>query len=588
MNIMISLGQGSTRLISSAKQAIDNVDCLYFENVDSFTHQCTLRHLFFDRLIFSQRFISTEEDMKKLCDYVRSNMDSVEIIYVSNATEDAPLSSQEELFLKYFDSPMYTVMRITTGTAKMIIEAVSIPIEDVKARYFSVDFNSKKVKKRNRRKLPVNFEKQKISQEISLTAEKATESKENKPEEVSPEIVSDVSENSYSEGQEEESSDSDDFNNLGFDEMELYSVGDENSKSEFSGVENDDFDLTIGDYGVQHSDSGFVGDDELEELEALKGSKLSEDAKVASSATSSVKSTPVDIIQEDEEDIVDFLERDILEKKRMDEKGRVDSSISMEKSIEMESEKVKFSSEEGYVNSSSSSEDTGSSFSQELKRNIERKPSVNTQSTPKSSRKSVIDDGLVVSNKVNIITGLNGSGVTAFIVAEAVKFSEQGLKVLILDLDYKTNGILSFIDTGKFYATGGNKGIEDKRIYNEDGIDIISNGYGEGIHSDVNGMLGTSVLKRYNIVLVDCPLDCLHLLRDDVFCKCNVVIGVISDISKLIETSSALFNREFVSMLKEVYISKQCRVANKNIARESLEELKQIVFFPNGCWLENI
>ena len=572
MRVLIALGEGSKSLIKAAERSIDNVECIYYPSVDEFIHESNLRHMVFDRVVCSSKFLGSEEDFSKLCDYIRQNMDSVSIVFISNAVGSPVLSESEKLFKKYFDSPLYTIMRVDRGTSKMVSEVISSSIVDINARYFALDFEPKKAKKFGRKKKLSDSENQKISTEISLTSKKVPTLEKSEPKDVSVKSVSEVSINVPDVVSEPDLGDSDDFDSLGFTEMGLSSVGETKLNAENSATQSDDFDLSIGDYGINHSDSGFVGDDELEELERFNSSKSIVDAvpEEKGSFNGGVESTSEKAINEGIElspDLVNPLD------------SSEDLFTPVSDVVKPEEKRVSDAVSQDVIEQPSIGKNSFPSF-------LRQDNPVKDLHQSVKEKKPIIDDGLITSSKVNIVTGLSGSGSTAFIVNAAVRYSEQGLKVLILDLDYKSNGILSFIDTKKFYTSGCNRGIDKKKMYTEDGITIISNGYGMGISSDINGMLGSAVLKIYDIVLVDCPLDCLSLIKDEVFVKSNIIIGVISDISKLIETSNMLYDREYISLVKEVYISKKCRVANKNIDQGSLEELKSLVLFPNGCWLD--
>ena len=93
-------------------------------------------------------------------------------------------------------------------------------------------------------------------------------------------------------------------------------------------------------------------------------------------------------------------------------------------------------------------------------------------------------------------------------------------------------------------------------------------------------------LDFYDVVLFDCPLTCLNVISDSFIKECSVFVGCISDISKLIETSSVLEDRDSVSLNKEIYIVEKGIVANKFIRRDDVINLKELMLFPNGCWLK--
>jgi hypothetical protein len=298
-----------------------------------------------------------------------------------------------------------------------------------------------------------------------------------------------VKENGYGNNADSDNAKSGLFSNLDFSDDVSVSDGDENSVSEISQSSMDDFDLSIGDYGSQHTDSGFVGDDELDELKEFAS-------------------------------------------KREKEEVAVECDDSDEGKISVVEEVV---------------------------------------------AKAPAEVNTFIGSKVNIVIGVNGSGVSAYVVNSAIKLNRQGYKVLIIDLDYTNNGVLSFLDVTKFYNSGCNLGINRKRAYYEDGIAVLSNGYGMGLNVDLHDVFESSFLSDFDMVLVDCPIECLSAIPDDIFCTSPVVVGCISDISKLIETSAKLADRSMVSLNKEIYIVSHGKVANKYIKKQDVSLLKELL-----------
>ena len=521
MLVMLSCGNSSDRIISTISKQIDNVDFCYLSNVQEFINQSKLRHFAFDRLVFTQKFISTDEDMGKLCDYIRENLSSAEIVMMIQSQGDDEI---EKLFLKYFDSPMYTLMCVDKPTTKCLVDAVKLTIPDVRARYYSLDKGSdskndnkskiglfkggKKNKSDNKKNSNSDLEDYKSKENIGdIASSKTTD--ENNLNIVDNTVNSVVSTEINNCGIE----DANEKVEIGEDTS--VSLGDENLNNENLSSISDDMDLSIGEYGSVHSDSGFVGDDDIEELKNY------------------AKSNDVKPVKDNTE---------------------VKSSVNVQEEIEHTAPKTEITDV------------------------------VTNNNIDKGNLSS---DEVLCYNKVNIITGLVGSGATAFVVNKAVEAVNIGKRVLIIDLDVVSNGILSFIDVNSFYAKGFNGGIDGRMRYSEDGVDILSNGYGMGINTSLDELLSQPILRNYDLILVDCPINCLNLISDKCFVSCNVVMCCISDVSKVLETSMMLYNRDYVSLSKEEYISKYCKVANKNISNEDISLVKNNVLFTNGCWLTN-
>ena len=582
MLVMLSCGPSSNQITKTISKQIDNVDFFSYFSVNEFISQSKLRHLAFDRLVFSSKFISSDGDMSILCDYIRKELNSTEIVMILSKNQ----KSLEEVFKAYFDSPMYTVMYLDSPTTMHMVDAVKLPIADVKARYYSFDKPSDNGVEKKSSRLGVfkggkknkspNSENQNSSVNTSQNSENIGNFDVNSvPNSSIPNTAQSYSNNTNS---------SVDFNSPNYNVLQNQnssmngSISNENKNqdTENSPSSFDDLDLSIGDYGSQHSDSGFVGDDDLDELNRFAQSQNVQvsqygeaqndvpqnqnNANTLNSGQPHQNYTPVSPYSE------------VSVENPLNQGTQIPSSQDFPIGGEPQnSVGVVSQNTTPLVNDVT---DMNSQTSYNIKPNLAEP--VDT----------VHKDSLVLGS-INIVTGLQGSGVSAYIANSATRLAREGKTVLIVDLDYNSNGILSFLDVRSFYEKGCNCGIDRKRIYSEDSIDILSNGYGMAIETDVSNFLGKSALNRYDIVIVDCPLDCLSIIPDRVFCDSNVVICCISDISKLTEPSAKLYDRGIVSLKKEKHISTNCKIANKHIKSNDIDILKNLVLFPNGCWLEN-
>lgn len=538
---MLSCGQNSNQLIKTLSNQIDDVDFYSYYSVKEFISQSKLRHLAFDRLVFTSKFINTDEDMSTLCDYIRAELNSTEIVMILSKQQ----RNLEDIFKAYFDSPMHSVMYLDSPTTLNIVNAVKLPIADVKARYYYFDrpdqgnTDKKSTKfglfrggKKNKNQ---NDEIQKDAVNSTKTSENIISSGVNVGDDAKNQITGNPYENNSNFESNLNVNNKDNIGNQDFNSDASSLGGNFVSPSENQSTNSDDFDLTIGDYGSQHSDSGFVGDDEKDELEKF----LRDQQKDVSDTTSGVYQP------------------------------------------------------QGVVNDNSNPYEVGSRLQMQDNSRGTNYSAIDSTATPSNSMSS--DRGksnravcVVSIGKINIITGLQGSGATAYLVNTASRLKAEGNRVLVVDLDYRSNGLLSFINTNSFYSSGCNGGIDSKVMYSEDGIDILSNGYGVPIKTDISLFINNSALNRYDVVLVDCPLDCLDVIPEIVFCSSNIVVCCISDISKLIETSERFNDRGIISLGKEKYLVNKCKVANKLIKPTDIEKVKNTMLFPNGCWLDNI
>ena len=199
----------------------------------------------------------------------------------------------------------------------------------------------------------------------------------------------------------------------------------------------------------------------------------------------------------------------------------------------------------------------------------------------------VLSSGMKLGS-INVVTGVTGSGATQFVVDEAYKLAKSGRSVLIVDLDYKRNGILSFIDTSMFYRRPNYNGFVHRSFYEEDGVKILSGGYGYIPPIQVvTSVVSERALSNFDIVIVDCPLDCIELLEDVIGNNWNVIICSGSDISNLYNTSYTLSDRDYCSVSMERRLSR-CIAHVVNYNNEDVNTVKGTVFFANGCWLDGL
>ena len=193
---------------------------------------------------------------------------------------------------------------------------------------------------------------------------------------------------------------------------------------------------------------------------------------------------------------------------------------------------------------------------------------------------------LAQETQIVVCTGLRGSDVTPSIAQTATEDVSRGLRVLIVDLDIKANGILGFITDVKDFYSKAVRGISSLTVYTDDGIDIISNGYGEEVTlGDVAKLEKSGIFGNYDRVYIDCPLDCLQVIPDRVFKACYIDLYVVSDISKYIETSIALEDRGCVSLQKELHIIDNRELVCEQISDDDKAYLKNIMLFPYGSWI---
>ena len=576
MKVMLSCGTNSEKIIKETSKSLDNVDFLYFASVDEFIHQSRLRHLAFDRLIFTNKFASSDEDMSKLCDFVRNEQSGVTVVMILSKTQ----ANLEVIFKTYFDSPMYTLMYIDRPTAKCMVDAVKLPIVDLSARYYLLDKpkenegkNSKfglfKGGKKNKNQNPQTG---KNPEDSSVTTPNVGENGVNNSGDATGENSGLTGETDGVDGGNSENQDNGDTENTSFGFDGFSPDGDGMGESNNFDPNGNDMDLSIGNYGMMHSDSGFVGDDELSELEEYarnreSGNAVEDGNSVAGASGIGGKVvTPMGI--------------------GVDERVGTDTNPSRVKAS-------RYAFDEGEDNSTSSyarddeysqSVDEGNSRIDEISENDYAQDGQTGIGTGVDRNPQEVNS--VEETQVVVCTGLRGSDVTSSIVQTATDDVSRGLRVLVVDLDIKANGILGFITDVRDFYSKAVRGLSSLTVYTDDGIDIISNGYGEDVTlGDVAKLEKSGIFNNYDRVYIDCPLDCLQVIPDRVFKACYIDLYVVADISKYIETSIALEDRDCVSLQKELHIIDNRELVCEQISDEDMAYLNAIMLFPYGSWV---
>ena len=335
-----------------------------------------------------------------------------------------------------------------------------------------------------------------------------------------------------------------------------------------------DMDLSIGDYGMMHSDSGFVGDDELSELEEYARNRESGNTVEDGNSVVGVSEVGVD--------------GKVAAPMGIGVDGRVGTDTTPTR---VKASRYAFDDGEDNGTSSyarddeySESVDEGNSGIDEISENGYAQGDQMSIGTGVDRNPQEVNS--VEETQVVVCTGLRGSDVTSSIVQTATDDVSRGLKVLIVDLDIKANGILGFITDVRDFYSKAVRGLSSLNVYTDDGIDIISNGYGEDVTlGDVAKLEKSSIFNNYDRVYIDCPLDCLQVIPDRVFKACYIDLYVVADISKYIETSIAFEDRDCVSLQKELHIIDNRELVCEQISDEDKAYLNDIMLFPYGTWV---
>ena len=541
MKVSLSVGQQSLKIINSLSSSLDNVEFYSFPSIPNMIQQAVNTYTTFDRIIISTAIIPedvAESDLKALKDYIISKSSGTEIILV---LPNSYHGSIEKVFLELFNSPMYTPVRFGKVSVDTLVESVKSDIRSLRDKYYVSDSVSDSTIVSNRVGEVTKEEPPKKEKSGFFSKFKGGKSKEPvknvKPVSESGqsgEMASYPMNNGVignSDNSPRESGESVSEPEKIFRSTELNSSSEVGNKiSEiggeylydrktnlgdttiFSGEES----LNIGEYGVNHVDTGYLDEDSEEEVRRHLASRNQNNESDSSKNTESIKD--------------------------------VDNSIVLH----------------------------GNSFYQD---NYEYKKKPSSMYNSAESASSHID--LILSGDRRA---------TQMIVDEAINMADNGYKVLIVDLDTESNNLLSFIDTEKFYQNGCARGISLLRTYNEDGVDIISNGYGVSIsEKEVSVFLRSKLIQNYNIVFIDCPMGSLGLISYDMVKHCNILIVTGSGLEDIISNSIKLTDRSVVSLNMERYIMETANVeVVGKLSKSDYDYLKSNILLVNGNWLDKL
>lgn len=191
--------------------------------------------------------------------------------------------------------------------------------------------------------------------------------------------------------------------------------------------------------------------------------------------------------------------------------------------------------------------------------------------------------GTLGNSKVEIYVGIRGTGVTSFLVGEALDLVSQGSNVLIVDLDYDTHGVLSYVDLSAFNNREG-------KIYREDGVNILSVGFGSDDRISVKAII-EKISQRFDKVFVDCPIEFVSELEDTLG-SCEIFLCCADNIGALMTTQAMLENRKYVPVKVEKHLCKGKGMLFSTGAetdfKEDIIKANRDWSLPYGNWIRNL
>lgn len=517
MNVAFCIGKSTGSVADRIHKNRDDVNIFNYTSVADLIKDSTSRHLYYERIAFTNKFLKhPEKDLKSLNDYIINNSEKTTVVFI---TKDAT-SQYVKIFQSIFNSPLYTVAYLG-GSINVVtmVDIVTCSIVELNEKYpLSMEA-----------RVGIGGASQNVNSGQNMGVEPAkTGFSDNQPRNIEPEKpyqnVSVNCENSNSTFGTNEGSErygngiagNGNGNNLetgrdsllGFNEDVPSSVGTGENGGLNNGIGSEDSILGLGGFGKTHSDTGFLDEDEL------------------------------------------------------DNEG----------------------SDEDYPNPRF---DTGN---REVANGSKQGTTKKAESSGGSNSATIDVSDMT---KVVFVVGERGTGVTTTVCNIAYDLYKNRQSVLIVDGDYKRNGLLSFIDTEDFYAKGNEDGIDTVNPYVDEEADIISNGYGSQVSKTTlsNVLRDNQIQSNYDKIIVDCPLDCINILTERSVKGNTVLLLSKSDRVSLVATSIGLTERVMIEVGVERYIMETCTVAisgSDEYLGEDIQFVKNTFFFPNGCWLDNI
>lgn len=521
MNVAFCIGKSTESVADRIHKNRDDVNIYNYKSVADLIKDSTSRHLYYERIAFTNKFLKhPEKDLKALNDYIINNSEKTTVVFI---TKDAT-SQYVKIFQSIFNSPLYTVVHLG-GSVNVVtmVDIVTCSIVELNEKYplpAGSGVGSNRVPQNGNPgqsgvveppktgisdNQPRNTEPERVYQNVSVSYENSNSSfrGNNSGIDYANGTQGNMNENNLETGTE---------SLLGFIEGVPSGVGTGENGGLNNGIGSEDSILGLGGFGKTHSDTGFLDEDELN----------NEDG--------------------DEDDYT---------APRFDNVGR-----------------------DGNVRKADDNRGKGAS---------------NKGGNESSGNTIDVSD----MTKVIFVVGERGTGVTTTVCNIAYDLYTNRQSVLIVDGDYKRNGVLSFIDTEDFYAKGNEDGIDTLNPYVDKEADIISNGYGSQVSkTSLSTVLrDNQIQSNYDRIIVDCPLDCINILTDRSVKGNTVLLLSKADRVSLVATSIGLTERLMVEIGIERYIMETCTVAisgNTEYLEEDIEFVKNTFFFPNGCWLDNV
>ena len=150
------LSDKATAIISAVKKSNDSLDLVGGTDLVSFLTETKERNEFFERILIIDTAVtkgSEHDDFLFLKQYIEKYAPSMEVVLGIPRDRGSQLA---DLFLSEFSAPMYTVAYLPKQTSIQILkDLVTLPVLELKAKYFSLDSADVKANEAKKKEKPV-------------------------------------------------------------------------------------------------------------------------------------------------------------------------------------------------------------------------------------------------------------------------------------------------------------------------------------------------------------------------------------------------------------------------------------------------
>lgn len=149
------LSDKATAIIQAVKKSNDSLDLVGGTDLVSFLTETKERNEFFERILIIDTAVtkgSEKDDFLFLKQYIEKYAPSMEVVLGIPRDRGSQLA---DLFLTEFSAPMYTVAYLPKQTSIQILkDLVTLPVLELKAKYFSLDSADVKANEAKKREKP--------------------------------------------------------------------------------------------------------------------------------------------------------------------------------------------------------------------------------------------------------------------------------------------------------------------------------------------------------------------------------------------------------------------------------------------------